>query len=131
MALERQDLREELVAVIAAGRELSPAHDYALADVFLDHVRRHGTSQERKPRWLDDPERLRTLLTGAGVALAALLFSFFVLAAFHGGNGFGRRDFGPGLYLRGPDGGWPPPLYGPSSRGQFPQPQYSQNPPKT
>jgi hypothetical protein len=121
MALERQDMRDELVAVIAAGRELSPEHDYHLADVYLDHIHRYFGRQRKPLRWFEDPKRLRTLLAAAGIALAALLFSFFLLAAAHGGDRFDRGYVGPRWYLHDPDSGRLPNWYIPAPGPQFPQ----------
>ena len=85
MSIERSELREDLVAVIAAGRELSPQHDYVLADVFLDRIRRDAVPQQRTLGWLDDPHRLRTLLAAACLALAVLLVPLMGAFASHGG----------------------------------------------
>lgn len=38
MPVQRTELREDLAALIAAGRELSPDHDQALTEVFIDRV---------------------------------------------------------------------------------------------
>jgi hypothetical protein len=121
MALERQNLRDELVAMIAAGRELSPEHDRELADVYLDHVHRHYTPRQERPRWFEDPERLRTLLAAAVIALAALLFSFFVFAATRGGDRFDRGEFGPRSHFRDPNFSPAPPWFNPKPQQQFPQ----------
>jgi ferric-dicitrate binding protein FerR (iron transport regulator) len=38
MDLRRTELRDELAAIIAAGRELTPEHDQVLAEAFIDRV---------------------------------------------------------------------------------------------
>ena len=38
MDVRRTELRDELTALIAAGRELSPDHDQVLAEVFVDRM---------------------------------------------------------------------------------------------
>ena len=85
MSLDRQTLREELVAIIAAGRELSPDHDHELADMYVDmlHQRRFIQSPKPRPGFLDDPQSVRTLLTGLGATLAALVLAFLLFAGSH------------------------------------------------
>jgi hypothetical protein len=121
MALERQNLRDELVAMIAAGRELSPEHDHALADVYLDHVHRYYGPSPKPTRWFEDPDRLRALLAAAGIVLAALLFSFLLFTATRGGGRFDRPYFGPRSFFRDPDSGRLPPWYSPMPVPQSPQ----------
>jgi len=53
MPVRRTELRDELAALIAAGRELSPDHDQALAEVFIDRV-----ASRMAP-----PSRIREVLT--------------------------------------------------------------------
>jgi hypothetical protein len=61
MPIRRTDLRDELTALIAAGRELPPDHDRVLAEVFLDRLAssmappsrtRHALAVIGKPRHL-------------------------------------------------------------------------------
>lgn len=91
MSLVRQQLREELVAIIAAGRELSPEHDYLLADIYLSRTRAVPRPRSSIAQWLDHPRVLRTLLAVACLALAALAFS---LLAFHGDRAGAAPDGG-------------------------------------
>ena len=88
MALVHHELRDDLVAVIAAGRELSPDHDYALADVFLRAARQRLGAQAPQPApslW----SRFGPAITAASLALAALLLAFML---FHGGPASGATD---------------------------------------
>jgi hypothetical protein len=85
MSLERLDLHDELVALIAAGRELPPEHDRALADIFLDHAQYRATAQPA-------PSSLLTALQDWRVVAGALLLA---LTAFLFGTGFGQAA-GPG-----------------------------------
>jgi hypothetical protein len=89
MSLERHDLHDELVALIAAGRELPPEHDQALADIFLDHAQYRATSAQPAP------SSLLTALQDWRVVAGALLLA---LTAFLFGTGFGQAA--------GPDGGF-------------------------
>lgn len=100
MSVEPRAVREDLVAVIAAGRELSPDHDYVLADVFLDRLRRDILAPApAQSRWYDDPARLRTLLAAACLALAAMLIPFFGMYMGHADAG----SSGPIIVQRGSD----------------------------
>lgn len=83
MAIERQQLREELAAIIAAGRELSPQHDYLLADIYLDLRDRNRPPQPRAAGLFGGPFSLRDFLAGVCLGLVALAFPLF---AFHGGQ---------------------------------------------
>jgi hypothetical protein len=85
MSLERRDLHDELVALIAAGRELPPEHDRALADIFLDHAQYRATAQPA-------PSSLLTALQDWRVVAGALLLA---LSAFLFGTGFGQAAGGP------------------------------------
>lgn len=122
MSLERQQLREELVAIIAAGRELSPDHDHFLADIYLSRAHPHHPTPPQSPvaRWLGDPRLLRTLLAAACLALAVLALS---LLAFHGAEARSESNGGAvvpqsidrdGLH-DGPGAWWYPP-----SSGEYP-----------
>lgn len=113
MALERQRLRDDLVSVIAAGRELSPEHDYALADVFLATAFREPESEGGKTRIFDDP-RIIAAVAALCLSLAALIFALRPGHAHHdrayylnrpvyvGGHFFHDRDGW------GPDQWWTP-----------------------
>lgn len=80
MALERRDLHDELVALIAAGRELPPEHDGALADIFLNHPHYRAAPQPA-------PTGLMAALQDWRVVAGALLLA---LTAFLFGTGFGH-----------------------------------------
>jgi hypothetical protein len=86
MALDRYDLHEELVALIAAGRELPPEHDRALADIFLDHAQYRATQQPAQSSLLAVLQDWRVVAGALLLALTAFLF----------GTGFG--------HAAGPDG---------------------------
>jgi hypothetical protein len=83
MAIERQQLREELAAVIAAGRELSPEHDLLLSDIYLDLRDRYRPTQPKSAGLLSGPINMRDLVAGACLGLAALAFPLLI---FHGGQ---------------------------------------------
>lgn len=118
MALDRHDLHDELVALIAAGRELPPEHDRALADIFLDHAQ-YRSAQQSAPA----PSNLFTALHDWRVVAGALMLA---LTAFLFGTGFGHAagpdgQYGDGFshaWFRGDDGSgfhdgqwqntWPP-----------------------
>jgi hypothetical protein len=65
------DAREDLIATLAASRELTPEHDVALADALLDrwHVSTTGEVADEEisagPRWWFKAERMAALLSGA------------------------------------------------------------------
>ena len=88
MALEHRDLRDELVALIAAGRELPPEHDGALADIFLNHPHYQATPPPAQ-------SGLMAALQDWRVVAGALLLG---LTAFLFGTGFG--------HAAGPYGGY-------------------------
>ncbi|MBV9281099.1 MAG: hypothetical protein JOZ41_13540 [Chloroflexi bacterium] len=101
LSLERHELRKELMAVIGAGRELSPDHDAALADVFLDYMHRRYALQPARPQPGNSLRRLGPYIAAACLALAALTFPFLV---FHGGD---TRPVSPAFVRRfDPDGGY-------------------------
>jgi hypothetical protein len=88
VALERRDLHDELVALIAAGRELPPEHDGALADIFLNHPHYRTASQPA-------PSGLMAALQDWRVVAGALLLA---LTAFLFGTGFGHAAGPYGSY---------------------------------
>lgn len=72
MPVPRTELREELTILIAAGRELSPDHDHALAEAFIDRVTARLTPAPRTRRGLIVWGKPRRLLGAAIVGLACL-----------------------------------------------------------
>jgi hypothetical protein len=86
MALDPEHLRDELVMMIAAGRELSPEHDYALADVFLDNARESIRRAATPPA---PPPRQGHIAALAGAALLAFAFLLSPFLLFHGHHGPG------------------------------------------
>ena len=105
MALDRSRLREELVAVISAGRELAPEYDYLLADAFLDASYRSSPGpRSRFLELFDNSERMRNLIGVACLALAAFAFSVLLFQGSNSGATFGRPSpaFFPGMH--DPDG---------------------------
>ncbi|GAC1328090.1 MAG: hypothetical protein NVSMB22_19770 [Chloroflexota bacterium] len=95
MAIERQQLRDELAAVIAAGRELAPEYDHVLADLFLDLALRTPRKQSGISWLIDDPRRLRAALAAACLAVAALIFLLFAFHDEHGGGVTNQSVFAP------------------------------------
>jgi hypothetical protein len=72
MPVRRTELRDDLTALIAAGRELSPEHDQALADVFIDQLATKTAAPPRARRTgvvLKQPRRLASAIV---LALACL-----------------------------------------------------------
>lgn len=67
MSTRRSELHDDLRAVIAAGRELSPEDDALLADVFLDRMG-HKIESNRNPQ----PLAIRTMRRWAGAAVLIL-----------------------------------------------------------
>lgn len=96
MALERHDLHDELVALIAAGRELPPEHDRALADIFLDHAQYRSTPPAVR-------SSLLTALQDWRVVAGALLLA---LTSFLFGTGFGHAAGPDAPYGDGYGHGW-------------------------
>lgn len=80
MALERRELHDELVALIAAGRELPPEHDRALADIFLSHAQFRSAPPPPQSSLLKALQDWRVVAGALLLALAAFLF----------GTGFGH-----------------------------------------
>ena len=79
MTLQRKELRDDLTAIIAAGRELSPQDDALLADVFLDRMVRMMEKPHRRRQW--GPSRaIRRCAGVAGLALACGMGSTFLLS---------------------------------------------------
>jgi len=75
MTTRRSELHDDLRAVIAAGRELSPEDDTLLADVFLDRMG-HKIESRRNPQ----PIAVRTMRRWAGAA--ALILALLTGGAF-------------------------------------------------
>jgi hypothetical protein len=81
-------MHDELVALIAAGRELPPEHDGALADIFLNHPRYRAAPPPAQ-------SNLLALLQDWRVVAGALLLA---LSAFLFGTGFGHAAGPYGMY---------------------------------
>src|SRR5690242_8590526 len=85
MPVQRTDLQDELTALIAAGRELSPDHDRELAEVFIDRMmsRQAPPSRTRHvPTIWAKPGRL----LGAAILALACLGVGSLLAVDHTGS---------------------------------------------
>jgi hypothetical protein len=72
MRTRRSELRDELTAMIAAGRELSPDHDRVLAEVFIDRVEGRIAPQSRASHTVTVWSKPRRLLGVIVVGLACL-----------------------------------------------------------
>ena len=72
MANQRTELRDELLVLIATGRELTPDHDHALADVFVDHVAKRMSASPPAPQGLSIWGKSQRLLAAAFLGLAGL-----------------------------------------------------------
>jgi hypothetical protein len=118
MALERQDLHNELVALIAAGRELPPEHDSALADIFLNHPRYQATPQPAQSSLMAVLQDWRVVAGALLLALTAFLFGTGFGHAAGPYGGYGDRDGFSHAWYHGDDGSdmqggqwqndWPP-----------------------
>lgn len=71
-----EQLRDELVAVLGASRELSPAADVELADVFLERLERQLLFP-RRPR--DQALWRRPSAAGASRVAAMVVFSILIV----------------------------------------------------
>lgn len=70
MGVPRSELHDDLRAIIAAGRELSPEDDALLADMFLDRL---GRTEVKPPaRHSLSPRAVRNRVGAALLALALL-----------------------------------------------------------
>lgn len=77
--LDSTDLRNDIVALLRANRELPPGHEDALADSFLERVEFHLPPQVRPA-----PHRgIHPLLATCAVALAAVVSPFLARAALN------------------------------------------------
>lgn len=88
MADQRTELRDELTVLIAAGRELTPDHDQALAEVFVDHVAKSMPAwppARQGPTIWDKPGRLlaAAFLGLAGLGAASVLGAASMLSVQH------------------------------------------------
>lgn len=72
MQTRRTELRDELAALIAAGRELSPDHDQVLAEVFIDRVAGRTPTRSRARSALAVLRKPRRLLGAIVLGLACL-----------------------------------------------------------
>jgi hypothetical protein len=70
MTLQRTELHDDLRALIAAGRELSPEDDALLADMFLERLDR--TIEKPRSRQLLSARTVRRNIGAAVVGLALL-----------------------------------------------------------
>lgn len=70
MTTQRTELHDDLRALIAAGRELSPEDDAVLADMFLDRLGR--TIEKPRTRHLLSTRNVRRGAGGVVLALALL-----------------------------------------------------------
>src|SRR5437588_12414001 len=96
MALERRKQREELVGIIDAGRELSPEHDYELADLYLTSMRLAPPTESALSRLLTHPRRLRVLAASVCLAFAGLTFPILAMHMGQGGSASQTSLVSPG-----------------------------------
>ncbi len=99
MSLDRNHLREELAAIIAASRELPPDHDRALADIFLERAQL-GIQQPAPVA--ARPQHDWPLLAGA-LLLAMTAFLFGTVFGRIGSHGppYGYRGYFDGMHHQG------------------------------
>lgn len=98
MALDRWKLRDDLVAVIAAGRELAPENDYALAEIFLQHARESLLQEIAPPSPPVKRGQIATLVGAGCLALAALLSPFLFFHPHRDGGEYNQSGFVPGQF---------------------------------
>jgi hypothetical protein len=85
---QRDELRNELVAIIAAGRELSPEHDYVLADIYLDLTKHRQSTEPWYDRLINGPNGAKALIGVACLGFALLAFSMLAFGARHDRDGY-------------------------------------------
>jgi hypothetical protein len=100
MALDRYKLRDDLVTVIAAGRELSPENDYALADTFLRHAHESLLLEVNPPKRSPSGGSVAALIGAACLFLAALLSPSLLFHRDHDGNSFNQSVVVPHQFDR-------------------------------
>jgi hypothetical protein len=85
MPVQRTDLLDDLTALIAAGRELSPDHDRALAEVFIERVT-SGIAPTSPTRQVFSVWRQSRRLVGTAILALVCLVAGSVLAVQHTGS---------------------------------------------
>jgi hypothetical protein len=85
MPMNRDDLRDDLTALIAAGRELSPDHDQALAEIFIERMT-SGIAPISASRQVAGVWRQSRRLVGIAILALAFLATGSVLTLRHTGS---------------------------------------------
>src|SRR5947209_5934786 len=80
MQTHHDELRDELVAILSAGRELSSETDTQLADAFLHYLERQQEHEPEHAPAVESPHQPHYSLMLAGAAWgAAVMFLFLLL----------------------------------------------------
>lgn len=79
MQTRHDELRDELVAILSAGRELSPDADRQLADAFVRYLESQDTEEHAPIKPAEAPHQPHYSLVGAGAAWGASLMFLFLL----------------------------------------------------
>jgi hypothetical protein len=85
MPVHRTDLLDDLTALIAAGRELSPDHDQALAEVFIERLT-SGVAPPSPARHILSVWRQSRRLVGIAIFSLACVAAGCALTLHHTGS---------------------------------------------
>ena len=79
MQTRHEDLRDELVAILGAGRELSPDADRQLADAFVRFLEQEDTREVSRAAPVEAPHQPHYSLVAVGLAWGASLMFLLLL----------------------------------------------------
>jgi heme/copper-type cytochrome/quinol oxidase subunit 4 len=88
---DQAELRDDLTAMLAASRELSPENDTVLAEAILNRV--NGQVQSAHRRHVDKPSSSRIVSIVSPLTFLALAASLLVSAGMAWATGASLRDF--------------------------------------
>ena len=93
MQTRHDDLRDELVAILGAGRELSPDADRQLADAFVRYLEHEDTREVSRATLIEAPHQPHYSLVAAGFAWGASLMFLLLLLLLGNPNTMGYMLF--------------------------------------
>jgi heme/copper-type cytochrome/quinol oxidase subunit 4 len=88
---DQAELRDDVTAMLAASRELSPENDIVLAEAILNRVNGRDRSVHR--RYVDTPWKSRNFSIVSSLTVLALAASLLVSAGMAWATGASLRDF--------------------------------------